>query len=142
MAELDGLIRVRKHEVDERQKYLAELYEQAERLQGERDALESERAIEREKTKKADPYFQAFFASYSKEVDKKIERIDNNRTKLENRITLAQDQVREAFAELKKIEMVDERRKAEILKEIEKKESDFLDEVAINRFVSMNDDDR
>ncbi|MGH1403547.1 MAG: hypothetical protein ACRBDL_04835 [Alphaproteobacteria bacterium] len=135
MADLDSLIRVRRHTVEEKQKALSELYKQADQLQIERDSLETQRAIEREKAKEADPMLQGFFASYSQNVDNKLEGLDQKRAKLEKRIAIAQDDVREAFGDLKKIEIIDERRKAEHLAEIEKKEMDFLDEAAINGFL-------
>ncbi len=135
MTDLDSLIRVRRHTVEEKQKALSALYKQADALQNERDTLETQRAIEREKAKDADPMLQGFFASYSQNVDDQLEVLDKKRMSVERKISLAQEDVREAFGDLKKIEIIDERRKAEHLAEIEKKEMDFLDEAAINGFM-------
>lgn len=140
MAELETLIRVRKHDVEERQKILAELYRYAQDLQDERDALEAQRAIERAKIKDIDPLLQSSFASYSKSVDLKLEDIDEQREKMEQRITRAQEDVRSAFADLKKIEIIDERRKAQLLAEVAKKEAAFLEEVALDQYRRNQDD--
>ena len=49
MADLASLIRLRKHTVDQKQKFLAELYRQAEALEnkkaGYKDKLQNERAL-------------------------------------------------------------------------------------------------
>lgn len=139
MAELESLIRVRKHQVEEKQKILAALYKQAEDLQEERDNLIAQRALESEKAKETDALLQGYFAKYSAQVDLKLEGIDQKSEQLEKKITIAQNDVRIAFGDMKKIEIIDERRKAEHLAEIEKKEMDFLDEAALNGFLNNQD---
>jgi len=134
MAKLDSLIRVRKHTVEQLQKSLAELYRKAEELKTERDALETELAIESEKSRILQPDMLKYFSSYVKQTRKTIDKIDRSREKLEKQIKLAQEQLREAFAEQKKIEIINKRRKdVEAAKE-EKKESQELDEIAIECF--------
>lgn len=132
MAELDSLIRVRKYTVEQRQKALAALYKREQDLKDERDALEAQHAIEAEKAREMDADFLSYFGAYSKRVGDAIDEIDLKRKKLENQIRLAQEQVREAFAEMKKVEIVNDRRKAEAQAERDKKESDELDEIAID----------
>lgn len=134
MAELDSLIRVRKHTVEQKQKALSALYKRAEEMKEERDKLEAQLAIEMEKAKEMDAEFLNYFGPYSERVQNQIESIDIKRKKLENQIALAQESVRAAFAELKKVEIIDDRRKAEELAKINKKESDMLDEIAIDGF--------
>jgi len=134
MAKLDSLIRVRKHTVEQQQKALAELYRKAEEMKAERDALETQLAIESEKSRELQPDMLEYFAAYVKQTRKTIDTIDRNREKLERQIKLAQEQLREAFAEQKKIEIIDKRRKdAEAAKE-NAKESKDLDEIAIDGF--------
>ena len=139
MAELNSLIRVHKHEIEQRQKALAALYKKSEDLKTQRDTLETQLAIESEKTKDMEPELLEFFMPYAQKTRKEIEAIDDARTRLENRIKLAQDDMRDAFAELKKIEIIDDRRRAEFLAEIEKKESDMMDEIAIDGFNRKGD---
>ncbi len=134
MKKLDPLIRVRKHTVEQKQKALAALYKREEEMKNERDKLEAQLAIEMEKAKDMDAEFLNYFGPYSARVQNQIERIDAKRKKLENQIALAQESVRAAFAELKKVEIIDKRRKAEERAEIDKKESDMLDDIAVDGF--------
>jgi flagellar export protein FliJ len=134
MAKLDSLIRVRKHTVEQQQKALAELYRKAEALKEKRDALETELAIESEKSRELQPDMLEYFSAYVKQAHKTIDTIDRNRERLENQIKLAQEQLREAFAELKKIEIINKRRKDAVRAKEEKEESKELDEVGIEGF--------
>lgn len=140
MAKLDSLIRVRKHTVEQQQKALAELYRKAEELKEKRDILETELAIESEKSRELQPDMLEYFSAYVKQTRKTIGTIDRNRERLENQIKLAQEQLREAFAELKKIEIINKRRKdTERVKE-EKEESKELDEIGIDGFRRKQED--
>ncbi|MBI1300162.1 MAG: hypothetical protein GC137_00750 [Alphaproteobacteria bacterium] len=134
MSELLPLIRVRKHAIEQKQKFLAELYRQAEELQHQRDTLETQLAIETEKTRHMEAEMLRFFEPYARSVKIRIEDIDADRETLEQRIARAQDEMREAFAELKKIEIIDDRRAEEELAELEKREAEILDEIAIDQF--------
>lgn len=132
MANLDPLIRVRKHNVEQKQKVLAELYKKAEELKNQRDALEAQLAIESEKSRELEIDMLGYFAAYVKETHRNIEAIDQERSKVEKQIRFAQEQLREAFAEQKKIEIIDKRRKDEEQAAQDKKESSELDEIAID----------
>tara|TARA_R110001592_G_scaffold27763_14_gene102775 strand:- start:10 stop:429 length:420 start_codon:yes stop_codon:yes gene_type:complete len=139
MAKLDPLIRVRKHTVEQKQKTLAALYKRAQDLKDERDKLETEHAIEAEKAREMDSDFLSYFGAYSERVHNQIDTIDRARRKLENQIRLAQEQVREAFEELKKVEIVNDRRKVEERAAMDKKDSDALDEIALDGFRRKED---
>ncbi len=134
MADLNPLIRVRKHNIDQKQKKLAQLYHRAEELKNKRDKLETQLAIEAEKTKDMSDEILGFFEPYAVSVRAQIEEIDKNRDKLEERIKAAQEDIRDAFAELKKIEIIEERRAKEEIAELEKKSADELDEIALDGF--------
>ena len=141
MADLESLIRVRKYEVDEKQKLLAALYKQADDLKDQRDVLETQLAIEGEKAQGMDAEFLRYFLPYSENVKRRIEEIDLVREQMETKIEFAQDDMREAFTELKKVGIIDDRRKAEALAELGKKEAAELDEIANNMFKRNNEDD-
>lgn len=134
MTDLDPLLRVRRHEIEQKQKALAALYAEAEKLKNERDSLEAQLVIEAEKTKELSADMVGFFQPYAKHVNLLVEEIDLMREKLEHKIMNAQDEMRDAFADMKKIEIIDERRKEEILADIDKKEAELLDEIAIDAF--------
>ncbi len=134
MAELESLIKVRRHDIEQKQKALAALYKQSQDLKDMRDEIETQLAIETEKSKEMGAEMLSYFGPYAKASRKKIEHIDYQRQQLENHIRMAQDAMRDAFAEMKKIEIIDERRKEEELAALEKKLSAELDEIAINGF--------
>lgn len=134
MAKLDPLIRVRKHAIEQKQKFLASLYAKAEELKDQRDTLETQLAIEAEKTKDLGAEMMGYFGAYADSVHVQIKEIDQVREHLEGRIKMAQDDMRDAFAELKKVEIIDDRRRAEALTELDKKAAEELDEIAINMF--------
>ncbi len=139
MADLKPLIRVRKHDIEQKQKTLAELYRQAEELKKQRDAIEIQLAIEQEKTKDMDAEMLKFFGPYAALAKSQIEAVDDNRDKLEQLIVMAQEDMRKAFAELKKVEIIAERRDAEEQSELDKKDADELDEIAIDGFRRSED---
>lgn len=140
MADLSGLIRVRKHAVEQKQKVVAELYRIAEDLQNQKNGLLSGLKVEEEKLKDMDVEMLSYFGPYSKAVNERVEEIDKKNVTLEKRIQLAQEDMRAAYAELKKVEITQERREAEDKKEIKKKESIELDEIAIEGFRRKQED--
>ncbi len=131
MADLNPLIRVRKHVVEQKQKFLSELYKHAEELDQQKVTLLAQLAEEQEKTAEMGVEFQAYFAPYAESVKHRVADIDHARGQLEVRIEIGREDIRKAFAELKKIEITQERREGEEQAEIDKKESDELDEIGI-----------
>lgn len=134
MADLDPLIRLRKHVVDQRQKFLAELYRQAEELQAQKQLLLTTLEEERSKLQGLGIEMISYFGPYSEAVRGRVADIDEAAKKLDARIDVARDAMREAFSDLKKIEITQERREAEEQAEIDKKESQALDEIGLESF--------
>lgn len=134
MANLSGLIRVRKHTVDEKQKALSDLYRRSEELAAERAGLLNALEEEREKVSEMDVQMLSYFGPYSEAVQERVGDLDKVVDTLEKRIRIAQEDMRQAFSELKKVEITQARRVDEEKKEINKKESDELDEMAIEGF--------
>lgn len=134
MADLDPLIRVRTHVVEQKQKFLAELYRQAEELDNQKATMLRQLDEEREKIKEMGVEMLSYFGPYSEAVKDRVHEIDEAREKLETRIEIAREDMREAFAELKKIEITQEARENEEEKAREKKESDELDEIGLEIF--------
>ena len=135
MADLESLIRLRKHSVDEKQKRLGEIYakveaievrkkELTERLNKEREALNDDLALE---TREYFGNFQGVMRGY-------IEQLDDDLAQLETRLLAAQEDVRVAFADQKRVEIVNDRRKEEQAQELKTKESRELDEIGIEGF--------
>lgn len=134
MADLNPLIRVRRHIVEQKQKFLAELYRQTEELQGKKQNLQTELAEESEKTRSMGAEMLSYFGSYATAIKTRIRKTIDAINKLETRIDVAREDMREAYAELKKVEITQERREAEEQKEIAGKEADELDEIGIESY--------
>lgn len=132
MADLNPLIRVRRHAVEQKQKFLAELYRQAEELEAHKRALQEQLAIETERAHALNAIDAlSDLSRYSAAVHDRIADIDEARGQLEIRIEAAREDMREAFAEVKKIEITQNRREEEEAIELLKKEADELDAIGI-----------
>ena len=140
MADLDSLIRLRKHTVDEKQKVLSEIYRQIEqleyrkeellkRLEKERKALDEDLSLET----------RDFYGRFEGVIRSDVDRIDIEIRNLEANLDKAQEDVRAAFADQKRVEIVNERRKEEQAQEIKNKESLELDEIGIEGFRRKED---
>lgn len=141
MANLKPLIRVRKHAIEQKQKYLAELYRQAEEQSGEKRRLTEEFAHERRTIQEMGADMLGFFGAYAKAVDIRMEEIDAAIARLENRIMVAQDDMRQAYADLRRIEIVQENREKQEAQERAKRESQELDEIGLDRFRARQEED-
>lgn len=135
MANLKSLIKLRRHNVDEKQKVLAELYRQIEiiernkqilidRLREEREVLDQNGTLE----------MYAYFGRFSLNIHRSLERMNEEKQKLEVRIQIAQDDVREAFANMKRIEIVQSEREKAEKKEQDDKETRELDDIGIEGY--------
>lgn len=135
MADLNPLIRLRKYRVEEKQKALAELFRQTELLEGRKRFLLDE--LEREQNlAETSPNIDAMisFVSYASRIYGEVENLDRNIAKMEPRIRRAQDDMREAFSEQKKAEIIQEQRDKEEADAIAKKENINLDEIGMDVF--------
>ncbi len=135
MADLNPLIRLRRHAVDEKQKALSELYRQVEAFEARKrhllEQLETERQILATATQVE---MIAYFGRFSDAVAKDVERLNGQIARLEGRIRVAQDDIRNAFADLKRVEIVQRNREAEEDKKAEAKETNELDAIGIEGF--------
>ena len=142
MADLDALIRLRRHRVEEKQKVLADLYRQAEIIEGQKQDLLDTLAREREIAETVDHKdASVYFGLYSDGVHKKVEGLDKDLLQLETRIQIVQDDIREAFADLKRVEIVHKNRQTEERKKQAAKESLDLDEMGIDAYRRQQGED-
>lgn len=142
MADLDPLIRFRRHIVDEKRRFLARLYEESEQLQKtkeeEKDSLAKETQIAHALgTAEA----LSDLGKYSEATKKRIKTLDNAIRKMEMRIAAAQEDMRAAFAELKKIEIIHRRREEAEEAEEKHKEDQELDEIALGTYLKNQVED-
>lgn len=135
MADLDPLIRYHKHGVEEKQRALSELYAVAEKLDAQKKALLDEMEHEKKLAQESNsPDTAAFLGKYLDNARKKADSIDDRRHDLEARINVAQEDMRAAFAELKKIEITQRKRTAAERAEEQEKEDRELDEIALESY--------
>jgi flagellar export protein FliJ len=134
MANLKSLIRVRRHTVEQKQKALSDLYRKAEQLAQEKTALLDRLEEERASLQSMDVQMLSYFGPYSEAVKLRVLEIDKAAATLEARIEIARDDIRRAFSELKKVEITQERREDKQEAALNKKESQELDEIAIEGF--------
>ncbi|MDD9901820.1 MAG: flagellar FliJ family protein [Alphaproteobacteria bacterium] len=133
MADLSALIRLHKHELDEKRRALGELYGEMAVL--ERELRDLETAFEREKDSMAAEggvYFT--FAGYVEKVRARKEEIAKEEEALEERIEAARDDMMETFAELKKFEKAQEARERAEQEKRAMKEAQALDEIGLENY--------
>ncbi len=134
MADLDPLIRYRKHQLDEKQKFLARLYAEADKLLEARQYVLDE--IEREKEVLKGGELENFIAAsgfghFLYASKERLKYIQNEEKKLDTRIQIAVNDMRNSFGELKKIEITQERRLEEQRKELQKREDALFEEIGL-----------
>jgi flagellar protein FliJ len=133
MADLNPLIRYRKFEVEEKQKFLAQLYREFEMLENHKLGLLKDIERERKLIENDEDNIEqrGAYLLYVDRVRIKLAEIEEAQKFLNQKIEKAQDEVREAFADMKKIQIIQERRDEEEEREINAKESRSLDEIGI-----------
>ncbi len=140
MADLNPLIRLRKFRVEEKQKVLAELFRQAELLESRKRVITDEVAHEQVTAENSGRVEDLIaFAAYSSRMVGELDRLDGQLKKLDLKITRAQDDMREAFSEQKKAQIIQDRRDAEEQAEQDANESKNLDEIGIEVFRRNSD---
>ena len=135
MADLHSLIRLRKYRVEEKQKILADLFREAEKYEAAiknlEDQHDKEKALAEEK---GDYETVTAYAMFAERVRQQVAFLHLGLDKINARVAVAQEAMRDAFSELKKIEIIQETRDEDELKKELKREGEVLDEVALEGF--------
>ena len=138
MADLSVLIRLHKHELDEKRRDLAALYGEMSLLERARRALEEEYAREKKAVEETgDIHFT--FAKYVQTVQEKNEAFDKAEDVLEDKIESAKNSMMETFSELKKYEMTQQERDRLEEEERQIRESKIMDEIGLEGFRRRGD---
>lgn len=133
MADLHALIRLHKHELDEKRRILGELYNLMAEL--ERQKRDLERAFEAEKENmKGSDDVHFTFAGYAASVAKKREELAKQEDQLQRQIESAKDTMMESFSELKKFEMSQAERDRIEAEERAFKEAQAMDAIGLEGF--------
>ena len=76
----------------------------------------------------------AYFGRFSQNIQRSLERMNVEKGKIEVRVQIAQDDVREAFANMKRIEIVQSEREKAEKKEQDDKETREMDDIGIDGY--------
>ena len=132
-ANIKNLIRLNEWNVDEKRRKLGELL----RLQGElEDQLKQLEAdlIEQQKAAAADPTLAGLtYGAFAKQVIQRRENLQDSIDQMEFVIGHAQDELSDAYQELKKYETVESNRQRRFEREQNRREQIMLDEIALNQ---------
>jgi flagellar FliJ protein len=134
MADLSTLIRLHKHELDEKRQALAKLYTDMSAI--ERQLRDLEFAFEREKEAVAGDNEEVHFTfiRYTEQIKRQRKMMDDQKATLEKKITTAKDSMMESFSELKKFEMTQKERDRLEAEERALKESNEMDAIGLEGF--------
>lgn len=138
MADLKPLIRYRKFALEEQQRFLSRLYQEVERLIQRKEGILTQ--IEKEKDLTdgdGSPDMIITFLGYVDRMRGQIALLDGEVRRVEARIDVAMDEMRDAFAELKKVEITHRRRMEERKRMLQKREDMMFAEIAEQRFVKQ-----
>jgi flagellar export protein FliJ len=138
-SDLTVLIRLHKHELDEKRLALGEFYFALTQVERERRELEHSFAREKEVVDTTgDIHFT--FPKYVEKVRRQRGKLDAREALLEKQIEAAKDSLMETFSELKKYEMTQEERHRLAEEERSIKESKELDEIGLEAFRRKDDE--
>lgn len=133
MADLSSLIRLRRWQLDEKRRALTELQGFADRLSAERGRLDMEVATEAAIA--AETFEgQRAYPAYARAAMQRRDQIEKSLHDVEQRIAAATDELRQAFREVKTLELAQADRKRRAKEAVQKKESAMLDEIAVEGF--------
>lgn len=143
MADLKPLMRLKNFQLDQKKKALAELFRLREEQEGKikmlTDKLARERLeLDQQKEKNQQVENQYAFLRFADNMRKRIAAEEKQLTTLDRRIDRARGHMRDAYAEVKKISIIHDRRQADVLQEQERKESREMDEIGIDRHRRRN----
>lgn len=131
---LKNLIRIHDWEVDEKRRRLGDLLHMQEDLRGQRIRIDEE-LLREQALARENPEAGVFYGPYAENIIERRQRLDQSILKMDDEIIQARDVVREAFRELKKYEVAQERRDEEDKLERDREEQLQLDEIGLMRSV-------
>jgi flagellar export protein FliJ len=131
---LKTLVRLRREELDERRQLVAQLENRLNTLVHTRAELEKKHASEKilaEESTEALFSYPAFAAWMKSE----LQRVEEARVAIESQADAARDGLREAFTELKKLEIAERERIQRERKVVERREQQVLDDVGLSGYL-------
>ncbi len=130
---LSGIVRLHKWQVDEKRRQIAELEVMRSDLEKKLNKLDSDLKDEQKNVANSN-VVDINYAGYAAAVMKRRENIEASITEVNVSIENMKDDLADAFKELKKYEIVEQRAVERELHEQKKREQDRLDEISLNMF--------
>ena len=128
---MTGLIRLHKWQLDEKRRNMGELEKMRSELLHNLQHLQDELAAEK-KMAASSPIVSIHYVGYAQQVMVRRENIKNSISEVDASIENMKDQVAEAFKELKKYQVVEQREQDRLLADRNLRQQSELDELAIN----------
>lgn len=138
MAKLDGIIRFRKWELDEKRRELAVLFEERNAIEHRVELLDQE-MLEQQSMKESD-FGSVTLGAYIEGARKKRAWLLEDMRKKDAQIEEKQDIVSEAFRELKTMEIAERRQKDRLDKELARQEQAELDDLGLQAYEKRFED--
>lgn len=132
---LSGVVRLHKWQVDEKRRQIAELETMRSELVAKLERLKNSLASEQEQLRTSN-VVDINYANYASAMMSRRENIESSITEVDVSIENMKDELADAFKELKKYEIVQERAAEREKFEEKRKEQDRLDELSLNMFRS------
>ena len=129
MRPFDTLIRLSEQTLDDKRRALGILQEQLDRAEMHRRALDEELAAE-QAVARENPNGSMTIGAYAQHMITRREQADNAIAEARRLVDAQREEVRLAFAELKRYEITHDARKAKLATEEARKEQNALDEAA------------
>ena len=133
MSSLKTIIRLQKWKLDEKRRALSELQSLADRLMAEIERLKEEIAAE-QNAARTNPEYAFTYSNYIRAAMERGERLTQSMGQVEAQISVATDEMAEAFQELKRYELAEEERLKREKDKLKRKEANMLDETALVGF--------
>jgi len=128
VAGLKSIIRLRKHELDEKRRVVTQLQTLLDNLEREErrtlDALDAEK-----QHATVDEETRAAFPNYNKRVQEKLKDLRAEQERVRNAIDHARSELQDAFKELKTYEITEENREKRAAAEEKRKEDQTMDDI-------------
>jgi flagellar export protein FliJ len=132
MKSKDSLIRLRKFEVDERRRKVADLELMINDFLAMAEDLDRRVEIEQQKVGVSD-LNDCRYPLWAKDAIERRKRLMNSVSELEEQLGEARDELAASFEELKKAEKISERSKKRRQDKMDRAEADELEEIATSR---------
>lgn len=130
---LSGVVRLHKWQVDEKRRQIAELETMRSEIVDQLEKLTSDLAAE-QKHLATSTVVDINYANYASNVMTRRENLEASITEIDVSIENMKDELSEAFKELKKFEIVQERALERERFEEKRREQERLDELSLNMF--------